>query len=244
MASLRRLSARRLGAICIAASALSPLAPSGALSNRCVDVALVLAVDGSSSIDAAEYRFQQHAIAASLRDPAVLNAMASAGTVSTAVVFWGDPDRPVQETETVVVDGTSDADRLARVVESLPRQVLGNTGLSTGLAAALDKLRTMGCAHRSVINVSGDGKGTILSRRKVRSPRLEEVRAMAAVEGITINALVVSNEEPDLADYYKSKVVTGPGAFVMEVRTYADYAEALRRKLIREITPPIISLAD
>jgi Protein of unknown function (DUF1194) len=66
----------------------------------------------------------------------------------------------------------------------------------------------MGCAHRSVINVSGDGKGTILSRRKVRPPRLEEVRAMAAVEGITINALVVSNEEPDLADYYKSNVVT------------------------------------
>ncbi|MCB1468866.1 MAG: DUF1194 domain-containing protein [Rhizobiaceae bacterium] len=219
---------------------LALLSP-GAQSQSCVDLALVLAVDGSSSIDAAEYRFQQQAISASLRDPEVLDVMASAGTVAIAVVFWGDPNRPIQESETVVIDDPADAERLAGIVEGLPRQVLGNTGLSTGLAAALDKLETMGCARRSVINVSGDGKGTILSRQKGPSPRLEEVRARADTAGVTINALAVSNEEPDLGAYYEQKVITGPGAFVMDIKTYDDYALALRRKLIREIAPMVVS---
>jgi len=241
MASLRRFAALRLVAMCASAATLVSLAPAKAFPQPCVDVALVLAVDGSSSIDATEYRFQQQAISASLRDPEVLDAMATAGTVSAAVVFWGDPNRPIQETETVVIATAADAERLARVVESLPRQVLGNTGLSTGLAAALDKLGTMGCAHRFVINVSGDGKGTVLSRQKTPSPWLEEVRARAEAEGVTINALAVSNEETDIAEYYERKVITGPGAFVMDVQTFDDYAAALRRKLIREIAPMVVS---
>ena len=48
----------------------------------------------------------------------------------------------------------------------------------------------------------------------------------------------------DSAGYYKRKVITGPGAFVMEIADYEDYAEALKTKLIREITPNIISQAD
>ena len=241
MVSLKRSAAILLGTICSVASLLLAHEPSRALSQPCIDVALVLAVDGSSSIDATEYRFQQQAISASLRDPEVLGAMASAGTVAVGVVFWGDPNRPTQETETVVIAGALDAERLARTVEILPRQVLGNTGLSTGLAAALDKLETMGCAHRLVINISGDGKGTILPRQKGPTPRLKDVRARAAAKGVMINALTVSDEEKDLATYYEQKVITGEGAFVMDIKSYNDYAQALRRKLVREIAPNSVS---
>ena len=61
---------------------------------------------------------------------------------------------------------------------------------------------------------------------------------------VTINALVISSAELGLVDYYRRMVVTGPGAFVMEIADYEDYAEALKKKLIREITPAIISKAD
>lgn len=233
-----------LAASCIVTTSLAGWSSDQVLSQRCADVALVLAIDGSSSIDAAEYRFQQEAIVAALRDPGVLNAMASAGAVSVAAVFWGDPNRPVQETEPVVIRSASDAERLAREIESLPRVVLGNTGLSTGLAAALNKLAAMGCALRSVINVSGDGRGTILDRRNAPPLRLKDVRELARSRNVTINALVISNEEPHLFHYYEKEVITGPDAFVMEIGAFEDYAMALRRKLIREIAATVISLAD
>ena len=133
MVSSTRWAALCLKAACVASTVLSiGLAPA-ALAQACSDVALVLAVDGSGSIDAGVFRFQQQAIADSLRDPDVLEAMARAGTVSVAAVFWGDPNRPVQETEAVVITGRDGADRLAGIIENMPRRVLGNTGLSAGL---------------------------------------------------------------------------------------------------------------
>lgn len=46
-----------------------------AQSSACVDVAPVLAVDGSGSINDEEYAFQKSAIAAAFRDKAVLSAI-------------------------------------------------------------------------------------------------------------------------------------------------------------------------
>lgn len=239
----RKLQIFRSCALSLAAL-LTGLTVGTASSRSCADVALALAVDASSSIDTNEFRFQQQAIASALRDKDVLRTMASAGKVSVAVLFWGDPSKPVQQTEWITIGSASDAEHLARSVESLPRRVWGNTGLSSGLDAALDRLENMGCAHRSVLNVSGDGRGTLLVGRTDRSPRLEEVRARAAASNVTINALVVSGEEPGLADYYESKVITGDGAFVVEIGSFADYAAALRRKLIREIAPLVVGSAE
>ena len=137
----------------------------------CVDVALVLAVDGSGSVDNQEYQFQQQAIARSFRDPEVIAALKGAGTVSVAVVFWGDASQPVHHTEAVTIHDASDADRFSRNVENLPRLTLGNTGLGAGLSAALDRLDSMGCARRSIINVSGDGKETNFPRQRRQTAR-------------------------------------------------------------------------
>ena len=43
------------------------------------------------------------------------------------------------------------------------------------------------------------------------------------------------NEVPDLADYYRAEVSGGPGAFVEVAHDYEDFAEAMKRKLRREI---------
>lgn len=212
-----------------------------ARSEPCTDVALVLAVDGSSSIDAEEYAYQQNAIAAALRDAEVVRAMNQAGTVAIAVVFWGDPNKPVDEAGPAIIQNAGDAERLARTIESMPRRVRGNTGLTTGLDAALDRLSLMPCAHRSVINVSGDGKGTVLVRRNGGPRSLADVRLSAMERGVTINALVVSKDERNLLQYFEKEVIAGPGAFAMEVEDFAAYAGAIRRKLIREIAPVTIS---
>ena len=210
----------------------------------CVDVALVLAVDGSGSVDNQEYQFQQQAIASSFRDPEVIAALKGAGRVSVAVVFWGDASNPVYQTEAVTIEDTTDAEAFSRMVETLPRRTLGNTGLGAGLSAALDRLGSMGCAHRSIINVSGDGKETNVPRQRRQTARAGQARDRARSMNVTINALVISSAEQGLAEYYRRKVITGPGAFVMEIAQYEDYAEALKTKLIREITPDIVSQTD
>jgi hypothetical protein len=233
----------RASAFAVALLSLAPAVLAQDL-DPCVDVALVLAVDGSGSVDNREYRFQQQAIARSFRDPEVLAALRGAGIVSVAVVFWGDASRPVHHTEAVTIRDASDADRFSRSVENLPRWTLGNTGLGVGLTAALDRLATMGCAHRSIINVSGDGTETNVPRQRRQTARAGQARDRARSMNVTINALVISGAERGLAAYYTRKVITGPGAFVMEIADYEDYAVALKTKLIREITPDILSHAD
>lgn len=232
------------GAAALALSLVTPALPAGAQSlEPCADLALVLALDGSDSVDAREYRFQQRAVAEALRDRDVLAAFAAAGTVKLAVIFWGEASLPVHHAGTVTIRSAGDAERLALAVEGEPRRTRGTTGLGRGLAAALDRLDEMGCADRAVINVAGDGKETILPRRRQFAARPEQSRDQAALENVTINALVIAGAPIGLADYYARRVITGPGAFVMEVADYADFAAALRRKLIREIAPATVAFA-
>jgi len=86
--------------------------------------------------------------------------------------------------------------------------------------------------------VSGDGRETAARDYTVQVP---QARAMAQAFGIVINGLAIENEEPGLQSYYRERLQSGPGSFVMAVKGYADFAEAMRRKLLREIDyrPPV-----
>ena len=107
---------------------------------RCLDVALVLAIDGSSSVDGAEYQLQRHGIAKALCDPQVIAAMRQAGDVAVSVIFWGDAGQPHQKIDWFRIADSKDGDRLAQRIERMHRNVKGSTGLGTGLVAALDMI--------------------------------------------------------------------------------------------------------
>lgn len=208
----------------------------------CADVALVLAVDSSASVSAGEFRLQKDGIARAIRDPSVLDAVSRAGKVMVSVVFWGSEDLPKPQSNWTVIDGPVSAGQFARTVENMPRRVTGDTGLGAGILAALEKLESSSvCSVRKIINVSGDGKETRAVRGKRRSWPPQQVRDMAQSLRVEINALAISNEQQDLADYYSANVITGPDAFVMQVGDYAGFAAALQRKLIREISPRVMS---
>lgn len=217
--------------------AASPDGPEG-----CIDVALVLTVDASASVSAAEFALQQNGIAHAFRDPQVLDAISMAGRVAVSVIFWGSEGLPKPQSPWMMLEGPDAAEAFARTVESMPREVTGDTALGAGLMAALGKFDSLGsCAIRRVVNVSGDGEETRVFRRMRRSPVPPQVRDMAEAANVEINALAISNEEEDLAHYYAGNVITGPDAFVMEVRSYEEFSAALRRKLIREIGPRAVS---
>lgn len=170
------------------------------------------------------------------------DAVRMAGRVAVSIIIWGSEGQARPQSGWVLLDGEEGAEAFARTVESMPRVVGGDTGLGAGLLAAIQKFDTLDlCALRKVVNVSGDGQDTMLYRRKRQSPAPVQVREMAAAGDIEINALAISNEEPDLAQYYAGNVITGPSAFVMEAQNYQQFADSLRRKLIREIGPRLLS---
>jgi len=213
--------------------------------DTCIDVALVLTVDASASVSRAEFALQQQGIAHAFRDPKVLDAISMAGRVAASVIFWGSEGLPKPQSDWILIESAAGAEAFAQVVEALPRGVTGDTALGSGLMAALEKFDSLGaCAIRKVVNVSGDGEETRVYRRVRRSPVPVQVRDVADVKQVEINALAISNEEENLAHYYATNVITGPDAFVMEVRSYEEFSEALRRKLIREIGPRAISQGE
>jgi hypothetical protein len=202
----------------------------------CVDVALVLAVDGSDSVDDGEYRFQTGSIATAFRDKAVLYAMEEAGAVAVSAVFWGDGGLPPQELDWVVVNRGEGAEFFAHAIETKPRIVYGNTDIGNGIWSALDRLSSSNlCARRSIIDISGDGWETLGPKRE-HVISLRRARLRAEEMKVTINGLAISDDGGDLASYYARHVILGPDAFVMHISRYADYSVAIRKKLVTELS--------
>ena len=63
-------------------------------------------------------------------------------------------------------------------------------------------------------------------------------------DGVTVNGLVVNGAdyeaETGLIAFYQSQVLHGPGAFLEVAQGFEDYERAMRRKLERELAPPVI----
>ena len=70
---------------------------------------------------------------------------------------------------------------------------------------------------------------------------MEQTRNLVTRQGVVVNGLPVMDESangyfPNLDRYYQACVAGGRGAFIVVVRSYRDFASAMRRKLILEIS--------
>lgn len=216
---------------------------SGALAS-CADLDLVLAIDASGSINDRDFALQQAGYARAFADPQVQDALTEAGTVDVAVVLWGDEEMTPQVLPWRRVEGPEDAMRLAAAIATMPRRVTGDTGIGSGLWAALDLLEARApCAARQVVNVSGDGKESFGPQPRHHMP-LAFARDRAAALGVTVNGLAITLEGPGLADWYRDRVITGPDAFVMTADSFDAFGAAIIRKLAREIALPKLAATD
>jgi hypothetical protein len=203
-----------------------------------VDLALVLAVDASSSVDRAEFDLMIGGYAAAFREAEIARALLSgpSGAAAIAMLMWSGSRAQEIAIPWGLVTAPEDVAALAAAIEVLPRLVPpGATALGEGMAAAL-ALFAQGPAEarRMVLDVSGDG-----AHNQGRPPG--PIRDIGVQAGITINALAVLNEEPDLMAHYAAEVIGGPGAFVMHCPDYESFAEAIREKLRREIAGVFIA---
>lgn len=199
---------------------------------RDVDIALCLAVDASSSVDHDEFGLMMGGLAEAFRDPAVAGAATGGprGAAAVALLLWSGPGAQAVAVPWMPLADAAGAAALADAIDAAPRLVpAGATALGEGLAAALRLLAGFpGEAARQVVDLSGDGAGNA-------GIPSAPVRDAGVSAGVVINALAVVNEEPDLPAHYAAQVIGGPGAFVMECADYADFAAAIRRKLVREL---------
>lgn len=207
-----------------------------ALPAQACDLALVLAVDVSGSVDAQEYRIQMDGLAEALRDSVVSEALVRAEAKVMLVQWTGATRQRVtipwtHMTNFVAVEG------FAAAVAS-DQRVWRNysTAVGEALSFSLAQFGDVPECTRHLIDLSGDGP----SNEGV-SP--EGQRAALRAANVTVNAIAIEESEPDLTAYFFENVITGEGAFVETAVDFDDYPEKIRRKLLREITKQTAEVA-
>jgi len=229
-----------LGAILVGLVAATP---AGGRAAEPVDLALVLAVDVSSSINDGEFRLQMQGHAEAFLNRQVLHAITSGRhkRIVATMVQWSNLHDQQQVVPWTVIASAEDAGAFSRAIAGAPRAVAaGSTSISGAIEYARRLMRTMPYdAGRRVIDISGDGLNNM-------GPHPSAIRDRAVADGIVVNGLAILTEVLALDVYYEDNVIGGTGAFAVAAPTYAAFGEAVLKKLIREIVggPSGPSLAE
>jgi hypothetical protein len=222
------------------APSASPLPPGlgkqGTVTAQEVDVALVLAVDVSGSIDYEEAELQRKGIVDAFMSREVIQAIqaGSLGRIGVSVVYFSSRDYGVMSVPVnwMVVQDQASATAFVKALVAARRPSARGTSISDALELSMRMIET-GPYHsvKQVIDVSGDGVNN--AGRPV-----QQVREEVLSKGITINGLaIIDYSTPqDLDKYFEACVIGGPAAFALEAKGFTDFARAMRRKLVLEIS--------
>ena len=227
----------------IAIGCLALFSFSGPLHAAGVDLEVILAADVSRSIDDGEFDLQRKGYAAALSDPRVLQAIRGRPGAAIGVCFveWsGDEDQQVVVDWTEIRD-EEDAGEMAGAILAAPRSFMGRTSISAAIDFAIAHFaKSKWQATRHIIDVSGDGTNN--SGRPIT-----EARDDAIARGVTINGLAIINGKPNLGYsahtqppgglplYYRENVIGGPNSFLLVVKDFNSFADAMAQKLAKEI---------
>jgi hypothetical protein len=213
--------------------------PAGAQEREPVDVELVLGADISSSMTPDELTIQREGYAAALTDPAVLRVVRSGayGKIAIAYFEWAGVTSQTIVVPWTIIETPADAEAVARKIAVPPAWQSRRTSISGAMNFAADLLKSSPYKGlKRVIDLSGDGANN-------EGRPLGETRDAIVAQGITINGLPVMTADaapqpydvPNLDEYFSECVIGGPAAFVMPVREWEQFPEAIRRKLLLEL---------
>lgn len=205
-----------------------------------VDLLLVLAVDVSRSMSPIELDIQRTGYAQALVAPEVIAAITGGpiGAVAIAYLEWAGTESQRVVADWTVVASAADAAVLADRIATAPVAAFRRTSISGALQAAGALLKASPHdAWRRVVDISGDGPNN-------QGGPVTAARDALLAQGVTINGLPLMADEdgysrwsiPDLDRYYQSCVIGGTGAFMVPVRAWPEFADAVRRKLVLEIS--------
>jgi Protein of unknown function (DUF1194) len=225
---------RRLSAIffCILISGSAAAEDHG----REVDLELVLAVDVSRSMNGAEAKLQRDGYIAALSDPAFANAVQAGmlGRIAVTYVEWAGQVSQRVVADWQIIDSAERARGFAGLIGSSAPGSARGTSISSALDFSAAQIQANAFdGLRRVIDISGDGANNV--GRPVLEARQDAIDA-----GITVNGLPIlvpgSGTISNLDDYYADCVIGGAGAFSLPARGMEEFALAIRRKLILEVS--------
>lgn len=219
----------------LGAAALLAAAPAPAQVPDC-RLALAFALDVSASVDPGEYRQQLDGMAEALADPAVRIAiLGPGGGVALAAYEWSGRNQQVMIAGWTMIDSEAALEDFARAVVTHRRQY-GEFPTAIGYALGYGAVLLRGApgCQRKVLDVSGDG---------LTNDGFGPAEAYRHFDfgGVTVNGLVVGGGDLELISYYQHVLIHGEGAFAEVALDYADYARAMRRKLLREIGADLVA---
>lgn len=198
-----------------------------------------MAVDVSSSVDAAEDVLQRGGIAAALISAEVQAAFfATDQHVALAIYEWSGRYNQEVLLDWLIIDSPSALEFAAQKVASSTRShndFPTAMGYALGFGAGMFK-QVPHCLYQT-LDIAGDGQN---------NEGFSPAQAYSAFpfDNVTVNGLVVNGAdfeaETGLIAFYKGQVIRGPGAFVEIAQGFKDYERAMRRKLERELTTPVI----
>lgn len=205
--------------------------------------ALALGLDVSGSVDALEYRLQLDGLAIALNSEKVLDVlfMQPDAPVQILVYEWSGPlDQMIVVPWTTIVT----RDDLARVSDKLRnntrRDAAPTTAIGSAMLAGFDYLAAHPQCWKRTLDLSGDGQTNT-------GPRPQDIGESRTPAGVVVNGLVIGSGDmrgdderfadiKELSSYYTTYVVRGPGSFVEVALGFENYAEAMERKLLRELS--------
>lgn len=235
---------RRTRVLLVLSFLITSLPHAGSRADTPVALELVLAVDTSTSVDSYEYALQTQGLASAFRHPNVVRAIESQGPegIAVSIVHWSGRGKQRVSLGWTHLKSSADAGGFADRISAAPRLLRGFTDIAGAIGFAQQHIaQNSFVGRRLVIDVSGDGSSN--------NSRTSAARDRAVTSGITINGLVIHNEEYDLGElakinlfeHYRDNVIGGPGAFLMIAKDFQDFQTAIRKKLVREITGPLFS---
>lgn len=218
-----------------------------ALAQEPVDLELVLAADGSGSIDDAELALQREGYARAVSNPRVLEALTGGiyGKSVIAYVEWGDASSQHTIVDWTVIDGPESAAAFGSALVAAPRAAWGFNSISNAIVYSQNLIETNPYRGlRRIIDISADAGN-------IGGVPLSVARGNAVATGITINGLAISRpgstrplRAVSLEAEFRERIIGGAGAFVVTVDETISFAEAVLKKMILEVAglkPPEIA---
>jgi hypothetical protein len=204
-----------------------------------VDLALVLAVDVSYSMDPDEQALQREGYVEAFRSPLVHRAIHDGvlGRIAVTYMDWSGPADQRIVLPWTLIEAAEDAMAFADQLASSPPRRAALTSISGAIDRSVNLLASgpFATPARRVIDISGDGANN-------RGRHVSDARDNAVGRGIVINGLPIMLKAatspwdiPNLDEYYRDCVIGGEGAFMMAVREREQFVEAIKAKIIREI---------
>lgn len=224
---------------------LAIFSPSSSCIAESVDTVLVLAADVSKSVNANRWDVQRAGYAAAFRDPEVLAAL-RARRVAVTFMQWSSCNEQEQSVRWKVIRSDSDALSFADDLARVSRRYSGGTAIGKALLFA-KRLIDAGAykTQRTIVDISGDGIEYDDCEYGMPDVELEEARLRVLEAGIVINGLpimirppIIDSHNVNISGYYESRVIGGPGSFLVTVDDGDDveaFCRSLKRKLLREL---------